>query len=164
MWAEIAENKFNSMGAMGGDEPPPGSAAAAALSTTVSPNFQQSFTPQVSPVIQVSSGSGDQRGATSQTATGGQEAHGGAGGSAAASASAGPEGATATAEPGYSTLPQREFNAPNGGGYPAPASNTVFDRVFQDQNISANWPILLVSGIVLTGVVIYMRKRSGKKV
>lgn len=47
------------------------------VTTTASPTFQQAFTPQVSPVIQVSSGSGDQDGGTAQTADTPQTAKGG---------------------------------------------------------------------------------------
>jgi hypothetical protein len=49
--------------------------------TAVSPNLQQNFTPQVSPIFQQSSGSGNQGAGTTQNAPGGQS---GAGGGAAA--------------------------------------------------------------------------------
>lgn len=51
--------------------PPP---ARITLQTEISPIFQQQFTPQVSPVIQVSTGGGTQTGGTEQTVPGGQAA------------------------------------------------------------------------------------------
>jgi len=56
-----------------------GGQAQTDTATTVSPTFQQAFTPQISPVIQVSTGSGSQSAATSQRIRGGQSAKGGSG-------------------------------------------------------------------------------------
>lgn len=54
--------------------PPPAPNINVNVPTNISPNFQQSFTPQVSPVMQMSSGSGSQGAGTSQKADGGQNA------------------------------------------------------------------------------------------
>ena len=60
-------------GGSGGDKESGGASSATdtttKTSTAVNPNFQQSFSAQVSPVIQVSSGSGSQRGAVDQSLT-----------------------------------------------------------------------------------------------
>jgi hypothetical protein len=57
--------------------PAPKITVAPVITTAVSPNLQQQFTPQISPVFQQSSGSGGQSAGTTQEAGGGQSGAGG---------------------------------------------------------------------------------------
>lgn len=76
--------------------PAPSITVAPVITTAVSPNLQQQFTPQVSPVFQQSSGSGSQGAGTEQQAGGGQSGAGGGSAGPGASTPTTGQGVTAT--------------------------------------------------------------------
>lgn len=75
--------------------PAPNINVSPSITTAISPNLQQQFTPQVSPVFQQSSGSGGQSAGTTQQAGGGQSGGGGGAGAPGASVPTTGQGLTA---------------------------------------------------------------------
>lgn len=138
-----------------------GPAVSTGTSTTVSPTFQQSFTPQVSPVIQVSTGGGEQRASTSQIAPGGQEAKGGEG--APASAAAGTPAGGLQTPPTYITPSFQDVYSPSGGQsqqhyipqYIAQQAATD-QAVFGTGAAGIPWTPLILGGAGLLGLIVYM--------
>ena len=126
-----------------------GDAPMVATTTTVSPTFQQSFTPQVSPVIQVSQGGGSQSGAASQKVLGSQQAEGG--GSDMPGGSPGPGSSSYDASPGF-------FDGPQPGNF-FDSQDKVFEETFKESEPSIvgilPW---LIGGSVVLGAVYMMKK------
>lgn len=109
--------------------------------TTISPAFQQSFTPQVSPVIQVSTGGGSQTASTTQIAPGGQAARGGG-------ASAIPETSSAPGIPTY---------RPEGAMPAMPSAGFDYERYRPaDIQIQQRDWMPTVLGLVGAGVLMYV--------
>ena len=106
-------------GSGGGGESP-----LVSTTTTISPTFQQSFTPQVSPVIQVSQDGGSQSASTTQRVLGSQQAKGGDADSGGALAPPSPYASEYNASPGF-------FDAPQPGNF-FDSQNETFDSTFQE--------------------------------
>lgn len=121
--------------------------------TTISPTFQQSFTPQVSPVFQQLQ---ESPGATLsaqpiQQATGGQYAEGGSSRSPTS-----PPGLPSTNYPSLprAALPSRAL------GFPAfPPEPSILQ-----QQMGADWKIpALIAGAAIVGMGLFMGKRGGRR-
>jgi len=145
-WGELAASAFG-----GGLAPTSGGGpAGASVSTTVSPTFQQSFTPQVSPVIQVSQGGGEQRGSTSQVAPGGQQAKGGD--TAAPSPGFSPS-------PGYGYSPSFQDSGSLFDNY-GPASGDYGRDTFADNGgAMMDYLPLILGGLAIAGAIILAARR-----
>jgi len=117
--------------------------------TTVSPAFQQAFTPQVSPVInaQIQSAGATATGAPVQQASGGQTARGG--GSRAT-----PGGAPPTANPA----------PPVDGNFPSPFANPFNSPVVTRQtNYVPLMTTAIIAAALLGGVFLFTNKGKGKR-
>ncbi len=69
--------RLRGIGAMGDNKQEQQQSQGQSTTTAVSPTIQQSFTPNISPVFQQSSGGGSQSASTQQIAPGGQSGQGG---------------------------------------------------------------------------------------
>lgn len=152
-WGELAASAFAAKaGGDGGGGGGGGGTGMPNTTTTVSPTFQQSFTPQVSPVIQVSQGGGEQRGATSQVAPGGQQAEGGA--------TETPSGFPSV--PGYDYSPSFSDSVSpfdSYGDYPE-----QYQGVFSEQKKTmGDYMPWVVLGIIAAGVAVYFLTQNKPK-
>ena len=107
--------------------------------TTISPTFQQSFTPQISPIMTVSTGSGAVTASTAQTATGGQQAEG---------------GGTRPADP-YGRAPARPAASPYARPYPSSTDQPYTLPSAFDFEIKRDW-MMPALGLLGLGVGVYL--------
>lgn len=156
-WGEIAAAVIGSQaggggGAGGGAGGPSPAAAPRPDATTISPAFQQSFTPQISPVFQQTQDSpgATQAATTVQRASGGQSAKG---------------GGTSTGIPG--------LDAPGASDFPNPPQLSTFERDFQYPDAvrevfspkGFDWtPVIWIGGFVTVAVVasMFLKDRNRK--
>jgi len=131
-------------GGSGGANP----AGETATATAISPNFQQSFTPQVSPVIQVSQGGGSQSGSTTQKVMSRQQAEGGSAGAGTGSGAT-PYNEALDLSPGF-------FDSPEPGQFFD--SQGMTDERYYRESGGANYAqyLPLMLGVGALGLLAYV--------
>lgn len=154
--SEYARKKAAEKNQQGGGGSAPGGDTAPGMmpqQTTISPTFQQDFTAQVSPAINVQTGGGSITAATQQQVASEQAARG---------------GGTTSAPPGMPGMPPPNVPVSPGSMFPPTSSyqRSIFDRgtpLIQQQPGQTNYTPYIFLGLAGIALLYWMNKNKNKR-